>query len=291
MKEQRNVIVRLMGGLGNQMFQYAAGRALSHICGAKLLLDISGYASDLLRGFELNRFAVTAQTASSDELAAFSIYSSTKRRLSKLWPWRRPEIYREPNFCFDPQFFELKPPIYLDGYWQSEKYFLGIADILRQEFTLSEPLDTPNLDLLKRISAENAVSLHVRRGDYVSNPTTAAFHGVCSLEYYRKAVEYMVEIVEAPHFYLFSDDPNWVKMNLCLKHPCTLVDINQASNDGVKDMLLMRACAHHIIANSSFSWWGAWLGGNPSEVVIAPRQWFKVNKDGRDLLPPSWITI
>lgn len=290
MKDHPQVVVRLMGGLGNQMFQYAAGRTLAARLGVTLVLDIADCQADPRRRYELDRLQTVCRIADFDIRGCFSkraglLSRVAKRILSRL----DPRVYREPGFSYDPGVRMLAAPVYLDGYWQSEKYFSDIADTLRREFTPAEPLSEANAALARRIGAENAVSLHVRRGDYVSDPTTAAFHGLCSLDYYRRAVDHVSRAVADPHFYLFSDDPDWVRKNLSLGHPCTVVDGNP--DNGVADMALMRTCSHHIIANSSFSWWGAWLGQNPGKIVVAPGHWFKEPRDTRDLIPEQWVTL
>ncbi|WP_300156628.1 alpha-1,2-fucosyltransferase [Solidesulfovibrio sp.] len=273
------------------MFQYAAGRALAAKFDAGLVLDILDYAHDTLRHYELNRLCVQCQIYTEN---APKYLPRRPGRLQKLFvrlSGRRPRaVYWETGFSYNAAFETLRPPVYLDGYWQSERYFCDIADILRREFSPAALPSAANAALLERIRADaGAVSLHVRRGDYVSNPVTAAYHGACSLEYYRRAVDHVAGRVTAPHFYLFSDDPDWVRENLRLAHPCTVVDGN--ADDGAADMALMRACAHHVVANSSFSWWGAWLGENPEKIVVAPRHWFREPKDTRDLIPSQWIAL
>ena len=207
-------------------------------------------------------------------------------RSNGAWP-----IYREPHFQFDPALLELRAPVYLDGYWQSERYFSSIAVLLRQELTAKAPLDPKNEALARSIDAVNAVSLHVRRGDYVDNPATTRFHGVCSLDYYQRAIDYISLRVEAPHLFVFSDDPQWTRANLRYAAATTFVDANPPDR-GYRDMGLMARCRHHIIANSSFSWWGAWLNPSCEKIVIAPDRWFSAARnDTRDLIPPGWVRL
>jgi hypothetical protein len=151
-------------------------------------------------------------------------------------------------------------------------------------------LSSYNADLVEQISKVNAVSLHVRRGDYVQNAKTNANHGVCSLDYYRAAIQNILERVEAPSFFIFSDDIPWVKEHLVLDIPCRYVDHNQGV-ESYNDMRLMSLCRHHIIANSSFSWWGAWLNPDPQKIVIAPQKWFANDNIVDDLFPPEWVTM
>lgn len=151
--------------------------------------------------------------------------------------------------------------------------------------------DVTNEQVAQNILSVNAVSLHVRRGDYVSNLTINQFHGTCSLEYYNQAIAQIAKKVETPHFFVFSDDPEWVKSNLKIDYSITIVDHNNADKN-YEDIRLMSLCKHHIIANSSFSWWGAWLCRNPNKIVIAPLKWFNDKSiNTTDLIPDGWIKI
>jgi hypothetical protein len=151
-------------------------------------------------------------------------------------------------------------------------------------------LSGKNADIAEQIGRVNAVSLHVRRGDYVKNPKTTATHGLCSLDYYHTAIRYIYETVEQPYFFIFSDDMAWVKEHLKIDAPCQYVDHNQGK-ESFNDMHLMSLCKHHIIANSSFSWWGAWLNSSPEKIVIAPNKWFANQNNIKDLLPNDWVTL
>ena len=296
------VIARLIGGLGNQMFQYATGRALALRREATLKLDVTGFAgagAHTKRRFELDCFSIHGSAASDADLAQFGraakLESSPLDRVLRrlrierakgAWP-----IYREPHFQFDPAVPELQAPIYLDGYWQSERYFSDIAGVLREEFSAMAPLDPENKALAAGIDAVNAVSLHVRRGDYISDPATNRFHGICSPDYYQRAVDYIAARAGVPHLFVFSDDQQWTRGNLHFAVPMTFVGANPP-DCGYRDMQLMARCRHHIIANSSFSWWGAWLNSSREKIVVAPRQWFGAcDNDTRDLIPPNWVRL
>ena len=288
------IVVKLIGGLGNQMFQYALGRSLADAHHCPLKLDISGFADYTLRRYELGDLNIRAEIASAQEIAAFHMPGQDNRyiaRLRRLLGWMPSHRYMEKSFSFNEEVLDLSPPVYLDGYWQSEKYFTSIAKPLREDFSLLEGADEANQEMLERITQVNAVSLHVRRGDYVTNPHTASYHGLCSLDYYREAVAHIAAKVADPHFFVFSDDPEWVAENLRLDHPMTHVDIN-TPDKGVWDMMLMKACRHHVIANSSFSWWGAWLNSAEGKVVVAPRRWFNdASVNTNDLLPENWVRL
>jgi hypothetical protein len=292
------VIVRLIGGLGNQMFQYAAGRALALRHGAELKLDVSGFDAYKRRRYELDALAIRASVATGTDLAMFgadarprSQFAERVRRRLRIHRKSRFPVHREPHFQFDPTLALLRPPVFLDGYWQSEKYFSDCAATLRRELTASAPFDAANAAVAARIDAVTAVSLHVRRGDYVDDPKTNRYHGTCSLDYYRRAIELITARVDSPHVFVFSDDSPWTRANLRVEGPTTFVDANPADR-GFRDMQLMSRCRHHVVANSSFSWWGAWLDPSPDKIVVAPKRWFNADDiDTRDLVPATWVRL
>lgn len=292
------IVSRLIGGLGNQMFQYAVGRALAGHMHTPLLLDVSGFVHYDLRRYELDGFNIKAKPASEEELARLGVKAGVKpsmyeRAMRKLGIRREPSILREASFTYDARIETVEAPLYLDGYWQSERYFAAIRPQLLQEFSLKDSWGSANDALAEQIglAGDGAVSLHVRRGDYVNNAQTAQYHGVCSLDYYRQAVAYIVARVAAPHFFVFSDDHAWVSENLDTGCPTTFVQTN-SPDQGIFDMALMKTCRHHIIANSSFSWWGAWLNANDEKIVVAPQRWFnEASKDTSDLIPAGWVRL
>jgi hypothetical protein len=281
------IIATLIGGLGNQMFQYAAGRALALRTGARLVLDL-GWLENTQphvtpRSYELGCFQIQAELR--------SIYPRTNierlRELVRLSPriWREQRMYG-----FDPRTLELPGRVRLIGYWPSERYFADQADQLREDFRFVEPLDDRSREVAGEIEATNSVSVHVRRGDYVENPATEAFHGVLSAEYYRAATERIFESIASPHFFVFSDDPAWCHTNLALGGSTTYVDHNGAR--GSADLRLMSLCAHHIVANSSFSWWGAWLNPRADKLVVLPKRWItSATIDTSAVVPDGWVAI
>ena len=273
-----------MGGLGNQMFQYAAGLRLADKLGVPLALDLSwleseGLNADAVREYELNRLKVQE-----------NFLPQPKRRFGL---GRQPRLspYEEKAFAFDSKSLNQPDNTLLVGYWQSEKYFKGIEARIRQEFEPKNSAAGANLEVLRQINEAQSVSLHVRRGDYVSVRGANKFHGVVPLSYYQQAVKEITKVVARPTFFIISDDPQWCRQNLKLPVETVLIDHNPA-DQGHEDMRLMSACQHHIIANSSFSWWGAWLNPKKDKKVIAPLQWFKdENMDTRDLIPEDWIRL
>lgn len=203
-----------------------------------------------------------------------------------------PFYYPERTFAFDPLVFEQKGSIYFDGDWQCEKYFSHIADEIRAEVTPVKALSAGTEKTRNEIRSANAVSLHVRRGDYVTDPLAATMHGVCSMDYYAAAIAHIEENVENPHFFIFSDDYAWSVENFKhLKHPVTCIKGSEASD--YEDLALMSSCRHHIIANSSFGWWGAWLNPRPDKIVIAPKVWFRnaPKADTKDVYAENWIRL
>ena len=283
------IVVRLLGGLGNQMFQYAVGRALAEERGDELFLDTHAYGETppghTPRHYELHQFPIQASLCSPWLRWKF-------RRRSWVPLLRRYAYVRESGHVFDASLATRRDPhLYLDGYWQSELYFRGLRAALAREFTLASPPDERNAALLTEIRASNAVAIHVRRTDYVDHAATHALHGVCSVDYYQRAMAYVRERVEAPRFFMFSDDPEWVRRNLSAPADTRIVSHNGADR-GADDMRLMRECKNFVIANSSFSWWGAWLCLHPNKLVVAPRPWFAdPNEDEGDLVPADWTRM
>jgi len=289
-----------MGGLGNQMFQYAAGRRLAHIRNTHLKIDLSWFDSitaiDTKRHYALNCFTINETFAAANDIKnlanrdKLTFQNIISKALKKLLESKGSHI-KEKYFHFDPNILSLPYNIYLEGYWQSEKYFKDIKDLILDEFTVKTmPVDR-NRELAEMITKDNAVSLHVRRGDFISNPAASKFHGTCSLDYYHSAIERIAARVDHPTFFVFSDDTAWVKDNLSISYPVTYIN-NNTDETAYEDMRLMSLCKHNIIANSSFSWWGAWLNRNTDKIVIAPSRWFNEESiDTRDLIPDGWIKL
>jgi len=199
-------------------------------------------------------------------------------------------VVRERHFQFDPSVLDLPDGVYLDGYWQSPRYFSDVQPVIRGAFSFDRKVSEQNRALAARISDADSVSIHVRRGDYTS-VRSLNYHGVCSMEYYRSAVRTMASKIRNPVFYVFSDDPAWVKENCSFCRPMIVVE-HPGQEQAYTDMWLMSLCKHHIIANSSFSWWAAWLSANPEKIVIAPRQWFRdPNIKTDDLIPAAWLRL
>lgn len=292
------IITNIVGGLGNQMFQYAVGRALSLAHGVPLRLDVGDFSQYTIhQGFELERvFSTPVALAEPEDLNRTLGWQSSRLALRLL---ARPEVrclrskrlIVEPHFQYFSGINRAPSSCYLKGCWQSERYFSTVIGTIRADFTFRLPLSSENRRVAESIKAVNAVSLHVRRGDYLSSPKASSVHGVCSLEYYACAINHIIARVKDPVFFVFSDDLDWVKDTLRIDQPCQFVDHNRGS-DSFNDMRLMSLCSHHIIANSSFSWWGAWLNSSDSKIVIAPKRWFVDPAiETKDLIPDDWLRL
>lgn len=287
------IFARVIGGLGNQMFQYAMARAVSLRLEAVLELDVSGFKTYPLHAYGLNHFNVVDAIADKGQFvvgAPQTLLDWIKVRMG--WGTVLPN-FQENGLAFDAKVFDLKDDVYLDGYWQSERYFLDFEWQIREDFSFKLGPDVDNQAYLDHINSVHAVSVHIRRGDYVNNPIVNATHGVCDLTYYQRAIEFLCSRIssEELHFFVFSDDPVWVRENVNFGGRTTFISHNDAAKN-YEDMRLMSSCKHHIIANSSFSWWGAWLNADPNKLVIAPKKWFKSSTlNSTDIVPDSWIRL
>jgi len=283
------IFVKIIGGLGNQMFQYAAARALADRLNVDLYLDLRDFDSYKLYGFGLDRFVVRAKVASDDELEEYPVWRfRLAKTLKKLKFSNR--FYIEPSFCFSESWKKLGDRSYLSGYFQSEKYFMNSRESLCKDFQLKNNIYGKNERILKLMDDCESISVHVRRGDYLTNKKTLKIHGVCSYDYYKKAVEIMRLKYGSVRFFIFSNDAVWAKKNLDFGSNAVFITGNEESPE--IDLHLMARCRHHILANSSFSWWGAWLGKNLNQCVVAPKPWFDNKRMfATDLLPSSWIEV
>lgn len=286
----KKISIKIYGGLGNQMFQYAAGRALSLRNQVPLYLDISWFSQKhehtTIRTYQLDIFKNI--TATIQKKLLFPCQDFLKR-IKRYLPFSY--TIREPHFAYWPGFYKITPPATLDGYWQSEKYFISFRNEILYDFTF------PTLPKRAAQFSEDiketpeSVSLHIRRGDYISNPQANAFHGNLQQDYYSKALQLIKDACGKTRLFIFSDDPQWVRENFdCCGHDAVIVDL-AFPNAPHHDMHLMSLCKHHIVANSSFSWWGAWLGTQQG-ITIAPQAWSAdTGTDTSDICPSTWIRL
>jgi hypothetical protein len=321
---RRVVAVRLCGGLGNQLFQYATGRSLAKRKRARLILDATAFTlPQQRRRFALAPLAidaavvfdgyaypptgpvvalprpqylqhrpgslvdrVVARLGRSKVEGAITAVAGALRSMTGGLPALR--VFGEKSFDYDPAFTRLEAQTYLDGYWQSHRYFADAGDVIRRELTLAHEPNGANAEWLAGMRAGNSVCVHVRRGDYLMVDHFDQ-HGVCSPDYYARAMRLIAERIEAPEFFVFSDDLDWSRRHIRGQN-VRFVDANSA--DAAQDELkLMASCRHHIIANSSLSWWGAWLARHDDQIVIGPDPWFSASKETPDLFPAGWLSL
>lgn len=297
------IMLRLMGGLGNQMFQYAAGRALASRWETELKLDLSllldrtPLENRVFREYELEDFTIKAALATSHEIARFhpprtSLLEKVQAKLSTLIA--PPNVYLEPTIGYDPELLQLADETCLVGNFQSPRYFEGIETELREEFSFHLPENDHIQTILRKIQASpNSIALHVRRGDYVSNSHFSKVLGSQPMSYYRKGVALLLEKLGDISLWVFSDDIAWCRKELEVGHPFELVEYPVKLDKAHKyDMQLMSSCNHFLISNSTFSWWGAWKGNHPQKIVIAPKVWYQAkDRDNQHITPADWIRL
>jgi hypothetical protein len=278
------IITKLQGGLGNQMFQYAIGRNLTIRNNSTLKLDTDYYVNNKLFQYGLGHFNITENIASTDEIKKY--YNKFNKILDLFLPFTRKKIIFEKNLNFDEGLLSLKDNHYLYGYWNNEKYFKNIRSELLQEFRIKQ-LSRDAQEILERINKNSSTAIHIRRGDYLTAKHSKIFASI-SLEYYKMAIKKIAAKDGNPFFYIFSDDIEWVKNEFKPDFPFELVSRHNLKN--YEELYLMSRCKNNIIANSTFSWWGAWLNNNSDKIVIAPKKWY-VKNTANDLIPEDWIKI
>ena len=298
------LVVHVEGGLGNQMFQYAFGITLAEKLGVPLILDCSFYknhnGSSLAskRNFELDIFNLNIRTLESEgflvKFFAFSIKLLRRIIGANCFDKYFNNFYLIEDRLKDSSFTDYtKSYSIFKGYWQNERYFSHNRDNILKMFRFKIESQVENLEVAQRIQNCNSVSIHVRRGDYVLNSSTKQSHGTCTLNYYYSAIDYLAKQVSNPIFFIFSDDLDWVKVNFELNYPHEFVEVRMHVCENV-DMLLMSKCKHNIIANSSYSWWAAWLNSQDNKIVIAPKNWFadiNLNLRFSEIVPSEWIKL
>lgn len=283
------IITSISGGLGNQMFQYAIAKSIAQKNNDIFKLDLSFYRNQTLRKYNLNDFNIDESIATENQIfelrGSEGFFFRTAKKINFPWVFPATYIKEKEITIFDERVYRLQGNIYLDGYWQNERYFIDIREALVKDFIPKKRISTEARNYLKAIVETNSVSLHIRRGDYVVNSHTNSVHGVCGLDYYKRSIEHMKNKVFDPKFYIFSDDISWCKENFNFLDSKIFVDDTQSA---LEDLELMKHCKHNIIANSSFSWWGAWLNSNTNKIVISPLNWIKNNTKNFKWVPDAW---
>jgi hypothetical protein len=290
--------IRLEGGLGNQMFQYAAGRALANQIGCDLVLDQSALFTrnkkTTTRNLELNHFKIAGRVAFQNEFGFSRLLFRLRLQNLRIGRWK---VIIDRRRGYDSRLLHQGPDTYLCGYWQSFKYFKNAAALIQNDFTPIGKFKANALSLQNKIAETTSIAIHVRRSDYVTLKSAAQFHGVLDLSYYNRAITYMNSKVLHPKYFIFSDDPKWCRENLPIPSSSFVSVSEETNRDAWEDLLLMSQCKHLIIANSSFSWWGAWLSCNRrnkcNNIVVAPQKWFsgKHYDDFSDRIPEEWFRI
>lgn len=285
------VILKLRGGLGNQLFQYSAARFLAQTRDSDLIVDESWYSNvpkgNTQRNFDLRHLELDFSHWRSTYTLACWIYGN--RFLGRI-PMKFPGLtkVREPADLFSKSIQDIRGSVFLDGYWQNYNIPEILGNDLRIDLLKIPHGKLANAPLARAITSSESVAVHVRRGDYVTNPAAAAFHGVCEPEYYLRAVELIHQAHKDVKWFVFSDDISWAEENLTF--PSEVVYVDERSTLGpIADLYFMSLCTHHIIANSSFSWWGAWLGYNKDQIVVVPDPWFVGSPEPESLIPSKWI--
>lgn len=285
------IIVYLQGGLGNQMFQYAFGKHLSLITGRPLLLDASHFGkiaeNETPRSFQLSQWSATHQLCTERDLEFLkhkqnpSIFERILRKIN---------IDKSYYTINDSTAIDLKAIhnadlVFLHGYFQNENYFIENRELISKEFKPAKPIEFPYS------KENNTVSIHVRRGDYISNDKAAQHHGVCGVEYFFNAIKTIEEKIDQPKFIFFSDDIEWCKATFSKLSNTIFIEPRTNSLE-CDDLYWMSQCAHHIISNSSYSWWGAWLNNSEEKIVIAPSKWVASQiEDRNNVVPKNWIQL
>ncbi|MBD1393296.1 alpha-1,2-fucosyltransferase [Mucilaginibacter glaciei] len=295
------IISKVISGLGNQLFQYALARQIAIKNNDDLKLDISFYESQNLRNYTLNYYNIKAAIATrTDVEKVIGLYEQTSpyARLhctaERYLPKQYKRFYKEAQWWgYEPNVFKIKGDVFLEGYWQHYKYFQNIQPQIFDELNLTNAVGINDYAIYRQVKQdERSVSLHIRRGDYLTDTDANKLMGILPLQYYRDAIGYISERLADPQFYIFSDDLDWARDNLTIDAPVNFVDIDNGKKDYI-ELAVMSACRHNILANSSFSWWGAFLNQNRDKIVISPRDWIKQPEiNNRTYLQlPGWVKM
>lgn len=290
------IIVKICGGLGNQLFQYGFGKYLSRLLNTKVKFDVQTTRNNknfTSRDLEPAIFNSITELASKDEIREMKLFTKgfferLERKIIEKLPFMNNAFYVEKPFSKESKIQYFKDNCYYDGYWQSFKYLDNIDRAFIKEDAIKSNLDAQNAALLKDILIGQSIGLHIRRGDYLSNKKNASIFEVCSLNYYQRAVQYFTEMMPESVYYIFSDDIMWAKKNLTGNQ-----FIHVENKKPLVDLYLMSKCKHNIISNSTFSWWASWINQNPDKRIIAPKLWYKgkLNESTFELIPDNWKRI
>lgn len=281
------IITEINGGLGNQLFQYAAGLSLAIRHRTQLKINVDFKQADTSRTLGLSHFNISLDAATPEEIKYCYKKSGLIRKILSYLPLPYQKFYKERHFSYQSAFEKLGNNVYLKGYWQSELYFSSVNQIIKEKYILDPACYKNASDFIQQLSSHESVSIHIRKGDYLKAPYNA-YYAELNNEYYKRAIGFLKEVCPAIKAYVFTDDPIWVEQNLDLGIPFVLASGHKTISM-FEDFQAMRSCKYHVIANSSFSWWTAWLSTHQDKQVVAPKNWFKnIQKDTTDLIPKSW---
>lgn len=284
------IITEINGGLGNQLFQYAAGLSLATRHQTELKISIQFQEGNTARSLGLSHFNIKLKEASEKEYAILHPNSRIERIVQGILPVSYKRFYQEKNFAYQTGFEKLGSNVYLKGYWQSELYFSSIKEKISSAFTMEPASYRSIAPFIEELEKIDSVAIHIRKGDYLI-PPYATFYANLENSYYNQALALLSNKSSSLKLFVFTDDVNWVNTHLHLNLPYTLVSTIHTHNM-YEDFKAMQSCKYHIIANSSFSWWTAWLSERTDKMVIAPKKWFNLGpKDTQDLLPKTWTTV
>lgn len=287
------IVTRLKGGLGNQMFQYAVGRRVSLVNKVPLKLNLSLYPEYGERKFGLDNFNIQATIATGEEIRRFHTID-IETIIRKFLPYYRKKIVYEKGPFFDPNILNIRRKrLYIVGHWEAEGYFKDVAQIIRKDFTLKKPLASEYKKIVEKMGKSNSVSLHIRRGDQLTEKYQKGNKVVLPQSYFREGLAYISTKVKKPIIFISSDDIGWVKDNFKIDFP--VIYLSEPKLLDYEELILMSYCKNNIIPDSSFSWWAAWLNTNPDKIVIAPANWRKDPQENEKytagLIPDDWIKI
>lgn len=289
------IVVKLISGLGNQLFQYAFGRQMALVNNVPLRLDTSFYETQSLRGYKLNHYRINADVATKDDIDGILKPRNLINKLQQYFTGNNKYYCKERKWWdYDNSLLSgRKRNVYLDGYWQSYKYYKEINNVILNELSLADEAEPLAYKVNSTIlQDEQSVSIHIRRGDYITDTDANRMMGVLPLSYYSNAIAHINSIIPNAQFYIFSDDLNWAADNLKIDRPVIIVDVANGEKDYL-ELDMMSKCRHNIIANSTFSWWAALLNKNADKIVVGPKNWVAVPEinAGIDVLFPEWIKV
>lgn len=282
------ITVKLWGGLGNQLFQYAFGQYASKILKTKVVFHPQTiYDSEKFtnRNYELGYFQLpitlhNTQTPQNNS----SLFYRLKRKAVQQLPILSKKMYIQKNIhSFKEKLFD---DFYYEGYWQNLNYINNVEPQLRKEIKPQKIFFEKHQNLLSKIAEQTSASIHIRRDDYINIKANTKIYHVCEMDYYNKAIDVLKKEKNVQQFYIFTQDLKWAKENFTGKE-----FIFVEGNSPIEDMFLMSKCKHNIIANSTFSWWGAWLNENENKIVIAPKKWYKKEMKEEEMIPKDWRRI